>query len=221
VVDYRQQLGGQRVQVHLVAEPAAERGDRAGGVIAAAGWLEHCRYRQGRGRHDQAGVAAQQLPKPQHDRGVGASQQDREQQVGERAADDAVQVVEAIAQVNVLIDGLSPTPGAHRYRAAYPSATPKQLRETALSDWLYRMPAPTRRRSRRPRCGARVWLYEPCWGFGPRGASHGLDTLLLCGTADVDGEVTTAGPAAVAAAEQLSQLIRAEHLAFATTGDPG
>ena len=29
------------------------------------------------------------------------------------------------------------------------------------------------------------------------------------------------GPAAVAAAEQLSQLIRAEHLAFATTGDPG
>jgi len=43
--------------------------------------------------------------------------------------------------VNVLIDGLSPTPGAHRYRAAYPSATPKQLRETALSDWLYRMPA--------------------------------------------------------------------------------
>ena len=154
MVDYRQQLGGQRVQVHLVAEPAAERGDRAGGVIAAAveaavdqgldaaaGWLEHCRYRQGRGRHDQAGVAAQQLPKPQHDRGVGASQQDREQQVGERAADDAVQVVEAIAQVNVLIDGLSPTPGAHRYRAAYPSATPKQLRETALSDWLYRMPA--------------------------------------------------------------------------------
>ena len=45
------------------------------------------------------------------------------------------------AQVDVLIDGLSPTPGAHRYRAAYPSATAKQLRETALSDWLYRMPA--------------------------------------------------------------------------------
>ena len=69
--------------------------------------------------------------------------------------------------------------------------------------------------------GARVWLYELCWGFGPYGASQGLDTRLLFGTADVDGEVTTAGPAAVAAAEQLSHLIRAEHLAFATTGDPG
>jgi carboxylesterase type B len=45
------------------------------------------------------------------------------------------------APVDGLIDGLSPTPGARRYRAAYPSATAKQLRETALSDWLYRMPA--------------------------------------------------------------------------------
>jgi para-nitrobenzyl esterase len=69
--------------------------------------------------------------------------------------------------------------------------------------------------------GAQVWLYELCWGFGPHGASHGLDTLLLFGTADVEGEVPMAGPAAVAATEQLSQLIRAEHLAFVTTGDPG
>jgi para-nitrobenzyl esterase len=124
------------------------------------------------------------------------------------------------AQVEVLIDGLSPTPGAHRYRTAYPSATPKRLRETALSDWLYRMPA-LHLAEAADRGGARVWLYELCWGFGPHGASHGLDTLLLFGTADVDGEVTTAGPAAVAATEQLSQRIRAEHLGFATTGDPG
>jgi para-nitrobenzyl esterase len=124
------------------------------------------------------------------------------------------------AQVDDLIDGLSPTPGAQRYRAAYPSATPNQLRETALSDWLYRMPA-VHVAEAADLGGARVWLYELCWGFGPHGASHGLDTLLLFGTADVDGEVTTAGPAAVAATEQLSQLIRAEHLAFATTGDPG
>jgi para-nitrobenzyl esterase len=69
--------------------------------------------------------------------------------------------------------------------------------------------------------GARVWLYELCWGFGPHGASHGLDTLLLFGTTDTDGEVTAAGPAALAATEQMSQLIRAEHMAFAATGDPG
>ena len=49
------------------------------------------------------------------------------------------------------------------------------------------------------RGGARVWLYELCWGFGPQGASHGLDTLLVFGTADIDGEVSAAGPAAVAA----------------------
>jgi para-nitrobenzyl esterase len=124
------------------------------------------------------------------------------------------------AGVGVLIDGLSPTPGVHRYRATYPSATPEQLREVALSDWLYRMPA-LHLADAADLGRARVWLYELCWGFGPRGASHGLDTLLLFGTADTDGEVTTAGPAAVAATEQLSRLIRAEHLAFATTGDPG
>jgi para-nitrobenzyl esterase len=117
------------------------------------------------------------------------------------------------AEVDVLIDGLSLTPGADRYRAAYPSAAPKQLRETALSDWLYRMPA-LHLAEAADLGGARVWLYKLCWGFGPHGASHGLDTLLVFGTADLDGEVTTAGPAAVAATEQLSQLIRAEHLAL-------
>ncbi len=124
------------------------------------------------------------------------------------------------AQVDVVIDGLSPTPGAPRYRAAYPAATPAQLRETALSDWLYRMPA-LHLAEAADAGGARVWLYELCWGFGPHGASHGLDTLLLFGTADSEGEVTAAGPAAVAATERLSRRIRAEHLAFAATGDPG
>jgi acetyl esterase/lipase len=35
------------------------------------------------------------------------------------------------------------------------------------------------------RGGARVWLYELCWGFGPYGASRGLDTLRVFGTADL------------------------------------
>jgi para-nitrobenzyl esterase len=124
------------------------------------------------------------------------------------------------AQVDALIDGLSPTPGAGRYGAAYPSAAAAQLRETALSDWLYRMPA-LHLAEAADHGGARVWLYELCWGFGHQGASHGLDTLLLFGTADLTGEVTEAGPATVAAAEQLSHLIRAEHVAFATTDEPG
>ncbi len=122
--------------------------------------------------------------------------------------------------VDALIDGLTPTPGARRYRAAYPTATPRELRETALSDWLYRMAA-VHLADAAERGGARVWLYELGWGFGPQGASHGLDTLLVFGTTDVEGEVTAAGPAAVAEAEALSASMRAELLAFATAGDPG
>jgi para-nitrobenzyl esterase len=124
------------------------------------------------------------------------------------------------ASVDVLIDGLRPTPGAQRYRAAYATAAPRRLRETALSDWLYRMPALHLAEAAQTG-GARVWLYELCCGFGPRGASHGLDTLLVFATVDVNGEVTAAGPAAVAQAEELSAFMRAEHLAFVTDGDPG
>lgn len=69
--------------------------------------------------------------------------------------------------------------------------------------------------------GARVWCYELRWGFGSWGASHGLDTLLLFGTTDVEGEITAAGPTAVAEARLLSEVIRADHLAFAATGNPG
>lgn len=89
-----------------------------------------------------------------------------------------------------------------------------------MSDWLYRMPA-VRLADAAESGGARVWLYELCRGFGPQGASHGLDTLLVLGTVDVDGEITAAGPAVVGEAEALSASMRAELVAFATTGDPG
>jgi para-nitrobenzyl esterase len=45
------------------------------------------------------------------------------------------------AGVDALIDRLAPTPGARRYRAAHPSASPGELRDMAMSDWLWRMPA--------------------------------------------------------------------------------
>ncbi|MDT7615419.1 MAG: para-nitrobenzyl esterase, partial [Pseudonocardiales bacterium] len=118
------------------------------------------------------------------------------------------------------LGGLSPTPGAQRYRAAYPCVPPNQLRETALSDWLFRMPTLHLAEAAHAG-GARVWLYELRWGFGARGASHGLDTLLVFGTTDIDGEVTALGPTAVARTGRLSQLMRTEHLSFAATGDPG
>ena len=122
--------------------------------------------------------------------------------------------------VDAMIERLTPTPGARRYRDAFPAIRANELRETALSDWLFRIPALHLAESA-DRGGARAWLYELRWGFGPRGASHGLDTLLVFGTTDVHGEVTAAGPAALAQARQLSRTIRADHLAFAATGDPG
>jgi para-nitrobenzyl esterase len=124
------------------------------------------------------------------------------------------------AEVDTLIAGLTPTPGAQRYRAAYPSLSPRELRDTALSDWLYRMPALHLAEAAHAG-GARVWLYELRWGFGSAGASHGLDTLLVFGTAHIDTGLTEAGPDAVARAVRLSELIRSEHLSFAATGDPG
>lgn len=121
---------------------------------------------------------------------------------------------------DALIDDLTPTPGAARYRAAFPELAGNELRETALADWLFRMPA-LHLADAAVTGGSRVWLYELLWGFGPHGAAHGLDTLLVFGTTDVDGEVTAAGTAALADTRRLSANIRAHYLAFATTGDPG
>lgn len=124
------------------------------------------------------------------------------------------------AGVDALVNGLTPTPGVRRYRAAYPSLSPNELRGTAMSDWLCRMPALHLAEAAQAG-GARVWLYELCWGFNSLGASHSLDTLLVFGTAEIKTGLTEAGPDAVAQARRLSELMRGEHLAFATKGDPG
>jgi para-nitrobenzyl esterase len=92
------------------------------------------------------------------------------------------------ADVAPLIDRLTPTPGASRYRTAFPDLAGNELRETVLSHWLFRMPA-LHLAEAAAIGGSRVWLYELRWGFGPRGASHGLDILLVFGTTDVYGEV--------------------------------
>jgi para-nitrobenzyl esterase len=124
------------------------------------------------------------------------------------------------AGVNKLLNRLTPTPGAQRYRAAYPSASPNELRDTAMSDWLWRMPALHLAEAAHAG-GAQVWVYELCWGFNSLGASHSLDTLLVFGTAEIETGLMEAGPDAVAQAQRLSELMRAEHLSFAAAGDPG
>jgi para-nitrobenzyl esterase len=69
--------------------------------------------------------------------------------------------------------------------------------------------------------GSAVWLSELCWGFGPRGAAHTLDALLVFGTADIDGEMSRADPAAAERARAIADVMRSEYLAFAVSGDPG
>ena len=111
LVDHRQQLAGQGGQVDLVAKVGAEGGDGVGGVVAAAveaavdplldaaaGRLEGGGYGQGGGGDYQAGVAAQELAEPEHDRGVAAAEQHRQEPVGQGAADDPVKVIEPLAQ---------------------------------------------------------------------------------------------------------------------------
>ncbi|MDQ2740674.1 MAG: carboxylesterase family protein [Actinomycetota bacterium] len=123
-------------------------------------------------------------------------------------------------ELDALIDRLTPTPGARRYRQTFPTASADDLRELALSDWLFRMPA-LHLAEAADRGGTPVWLYELRWGYGPQGASHSLDTLLVFGTTDIYGEVSAAGPAAVAQAQQVSTSLRGDHLAFVATGEPG
>jgi para-nitrobenzyl esterase len=91
---------------------------------------------------------------------------------------DAISDVE----VTALLDSLAPPPGGSTaYRTAYPAATPAALRELAMSDWLMRMPTLQLADAQRAG-GGRAWTYELLWGFGPQGASHGLDKLLVFGT---------------------------------------
>jgi hypothetical protein len=77
LIDYRQQLGGEAVQVDLLAQPGAEPRDRLAGVVAApveapvhrpldapAGRLEQGGHRQGRAGHHHGRVPAEQLASP-------------------------------------------------------------------------------------------------------------------------------------------------------------
>jgi para-nitrobenzyl esterase len=121
---------------------------------------------------------------------------------------------------DALVDDLTPTPGARRHRAAHPLLSATERRDTALCDWLFRMPA-LHLADAAHAGGARVRFYELCWGFNALGASHALDTLLVFGTAEVATGLADAGPDLVAQSRRLSELMRAEHVAFAATGDPG
>jgi para-nitrobenzyl esterase len=123
------------------------------------------------------------------------------------------------AQATATLDRLAPG-GDAAYRAAYPDAGPALLHELVNSDWLMRMPSVQLADAQHDGEG-RAWTYELRWGPGPDGAAHGLDGLLVFGTIDVDALRTSFGADVAEQAVDLSQVMRADWLRFATTGDPG
>jgi hypothetical protein len=107
LVDDGEQLSRERVQLDLPTQPGAERLHGLGRVVvaaveapvdqrldAAAGRLDHRRHGKGRGSHHQAGALAEELAEPKDDASVAAAQQQREQPIGHRPADNAVQVIQ-------------------------------------------------------------------------------------------------------------------------------
>jgi para-nitrobenzyl esterase len=125
------------------------------------------------------------------------------------------------ARATATLDGLAPVPdGSTAYRTAYPDAGPALLHEIVNSDWLVRMPS-LQLAEAQDVGGGRAWTYELRWGPGPEGAAHGLDGRLVFGTIDVTALGAAFGPDAADEAVHLSQVMRADWLRFAATGDPG
>lgn len=123
------------------------------------------------------------------------------------------------AKATATLDSLVPN-GNSAYRAAFPDAGPAMLHELVNSDWLMRMPS-LQLADAQDTGGGRAWTYELRWGPGPNGASHGLDALLVFGTIDVDALRTAYGADVADEAVHLSEVMRADWLRFAATGDPG
>jgi para-nitrobenzyl esterase len=123
------------------------------------------------------------------------------------------------AKASATLDSLVPN-GNGAYRAAYPDAGPALLHELANADWLMRMPS-VQLADAQHEGGGRAWTYELRWGPGPDGAGHSLDARLLFGAVDVDALRTAFGADVADEAGYLSQVMRADWLRFATTGEPG
>ena len=110
LVDDAAQLAAERVELDLVAQPRAEAGQRLRGVVAAAveaavdrrldagaRGAEQRGDRQRRDRDREARLPDRE-PDQQHEPEVGGAEQRGERAVDERAVDDDVDVVEAVAE---------------------------------------------------------------------------------------------------------------------------
>lgn len=114
--------------------------------------------------------------------------------------------------------------GERRYRHGYPTASPDELHELVLSDWLFRMP--TLHLAEVQTAGGGVaHVYELTWPApgmgGALGACHGLDVPLVFGNLDRGQPAALIGESNSPEAEALSIRMRTAWTAFAADGDPG
>ncbi|MEU1456728.1 carboxylesterase/lipase family protein [Streptomyces avermitilis] len=130
------------------------------------------------------------------------------------------------AEATAALRRFGPGPDAERaYRTAFPDASPGELYERVMSDWLFHMPS-LHLAEAQLAGGGHAHVYELTWpapgNGGVLGACHGLDIPLLFGTFDADlGNLLFAGAELPPETEALSSRFRASWTAFARTGDPG
>ncbi|MBC9728872.1 carboxylesterase/lipase family protein [Streptomyces sp. TRM68367] len=115
--------------------------------------------------------------------------------------------------------------GDRAYRAAHPGATPSELYERVLTDWLFGMPS-LHLAEAQVTGGGHAHVYELTWPApgqdGAFGACHGLDIPLLFGTFAADlGLLLFPGGEPTPEGEALSARFRASWTEFARSGDPG
>jgi para-nitrobenzyl esterase len=100
---------------------------------------------------------------------------------------------------------------------------PGQRHEVVRSDWLFRTPS-LKLAEAQVSAGGSAHLYELTWEApgmgGALGACHGLDVPLVFGNLTAGQPAVLLGGPTVEAVE-LSALMRAAWVGFATTGDPG
>lgn len=109
--------------------------------------------------------------------------------------------------------------GDRLYRVSYPDASPELLYELVNSDWLFRIPS-LHLAQAHAAGGGRTYLYELRYDQAEFGACHALDVPLVFGTSSELGELLLGNPPP-ASAVALGNLMRAEWVEFARTGDPG
>ncbi|MFH9424163.1 carboxylesterase/lipase family protein [Streptomyces sp. NPDC017529] len=122
------------------------------------------------------------------------------------------------------VEWFAPGAGARAYRTGYPDASPTDLHDLVMSDWLFRMPS-LHLAEAHISGGGTSYLYELAWPSpamgGVLGSCHGLDVPLVFGAFSGEIAELLLGEEPPPEAGVLSETMMAAWTAFAGTGSPG